>query len=152
LVQMLHANVTTAVYKIHGIMDGRQHDQLVDAYYDTLDQLQDRIAKQGPYLMGDSIRFADLVLFISLIRLDLAYQWRFGLGRKNVREDYPILLTYMKRILALDGVGDTVLPRDIMALYFLTLKWVQSDKGRTLPQVPSSWKVQCSVDGCKFNP
>ena len=150
VVKMLHAHVTTAVYKIHGIMDGRQHDKLVDDYYATLDDLQDRIAKQGPYLMGESIRFADIILFISLIRLDLAYQWRFGLGRKNVREDYPILLTYMKRILALDGVGDTVLPRDIMALYFLTLKWVQADKGRTLPQVPSAWEERCGVDGCKF--
>lgn len=150
LVKMLHARVTTAVYKIHGVMDGKEHDQLVKDYYDTLDELQDRISTKGPYLMGDSIRFADIILFISLIRLDLAYQWRFGLGRKNVREDYPILLAYMKRILALDGVGETVLPRDVMALYFLTLKWVQADKGRTLPLVPAAWEEQCGVDGCKF--
>jgi hypothetical protein len=36
---------------------------------------------------------ADFVLFISLIRFDLAYQWRFGLGRRNVRENYPVFET-----------------------------------------------------------
>jgi len=47
-------------------------------------------------------------------------------------------------------VAETVLPRDIMALYFLTLKWVQADNGRTLPQVPASWEEHCGVNGCKF--
>jgi len=151
LVKQLHARVTTAVYKIHGVMDGKTHDQLVNDYYETLDELQEQIVKKGNlFLMGDTIRFADIVLFISLVRLDLAYQWRFGLGRKNVREDYPVLLDYKKRILALDGVAETVLPRDIMALYFLTLKWVQADNGRTLPQVPASWEEHCGVNGCKF--
>jgi glutathionyl-hydroquinone reductase len=145
LVTMLHADVTTAVYKMNGITNGREHDKLVDAYYGVLDELQTRITNHGPYLMGESIRFADLVLFISLIRLDLAYQWRFGLGRRSVRENYPGLFGYMHRILHLPGMAETVLPRDIMALYFMTLKWVQPPAGRTLPQVPESWEDACGM-------
>ena len=145
LVKMLHTRVTTAVYKMNATQCGKTHDTLVDAYYATLDELQDRLQTAGPYLMGSQVRFADIVLFISLVRLDLAYQWRFGLGRKNVRENYPILLAYKKRILALDGIAETVLPRDIMALYFMTLKWVEQDKGRTLPQVPETWEKECCI-------
>jgi putative glutathione S-transferase len=146
LVKMLHAKVTTAEYKMNETRgDGELHDRLVDEYYRTLDDLQDRISRTGAYLMGGQIRFADLVLFISLVRLDLAYQWRFGLGRRNVREDYPGLLAYKRRIMGLPGVAETVLPRDIMAMYFMTKKWTDADSGRTLPQVPASWEERCGM-------
>jgi putative glutathione S-transferase len=135
LVKDIHVRVTTAVYKMNATRDGKEHDKLVDKYFQTLDELQHRIKTKGPYLMGENIRFADFVLFISLIRLDLGYQWRFGLGRKNVRENYPGLWEYKQQILELPGIRETVLPRDIMALYFMTPKWVAGN-GRTLPQVP----------------
>ena len=161
LVKDLHSRVTTAVYKINTIKDGTEHDQLVDAYFATLEELQERIttnrsspkkdgSSSASYLMGPDIRFADLVLFISLVRLDLAYQWRFGLGRRNVRENYPGLWDYVQRILQLPGLADTVLPRDIMALYFMTPKWV-IDHGRTLPQVPENWEKECRLeDECQM--
>lgn len=43
----------------------------------------------------------------------------------------------------------SVLPRDIMALYFMTLKWVTGN-GRTLPQVPESWEEKCKFGACGF--
>ena len=147
LVKDLHVRVTTAVYQMNSTKDGKEHDKLVDKYFETLDELQARIQSSGPYLMGDNIRFADFVLFISLVRLDLAYQWRFGLGRKNVRENYPVLWDYVQHILELPGVRETVLPRDIMALYFMTPKWV-ADNGRTLPQVPEKWEHSCQFGRC----
>jgi len=143
LVKMLHAQVTTAVYKMNATKCGHEHDKLVDDYYATLDELEDKISKEGPFLMGTDFRFADIVLFISLVRLDLAYQWRFGLGRKNVRENYPTLWKYTQRIMDIPGIRETILPRDIMALYFMTLKWIKQHNGRTLPQVPEAWE-----DGC----
>lgn len=139
LVKQLHSQVTTPVYKINVRRRGEEHDEMVNAYYATLDELQERLKKNGPFLMGKEFRFADIILFISLVRLDLAYQWRFGLGRKSVRENYPLLWTYTSTIMDLPGVKETVLPRDIMALYFLTLKFATQNNGRTLPQVPEAW-------------
>lgn len=146
LVKELHTDVTTAVYRMNTTKSGPKHDEMVNAYFDKLDELQDRIQNKGPYLMGEQFRFADLNLFISLIRLDLAYQWRFGLGRKNVREDYPGLWQYVQGILDMPGIRETIFPRDIMALYFMTLKFVKGN-GRTLPQVPRKWEKQCQFDG-----
>lgn len=143
LVHMLHGQVTTVVYKIFAIWDGKERDSLVDKYYETLEALQNRLNEQ-PFLMGELFRFADIVLFISLVRLDLVYQWRFGLGRKNVRENFPGLMAYTKRIMDMEGVAETVLPRDIMALYFLTLKYTKNvNLGRALPQVPLAWEEKC---------
>jgi len=149
LCKMLHRRITTAVYTMNSTKDGAEHDKLVDNYYATLDELEEKLQNQ-PYLMGDHIRFADLLLFISLVRLDLAYQWRFGLGRKNVRENYPALAKYQKTIMSIPGIVETILPRDIMALYFMTLKWTNAGAGRTLPQVPEAWQQCFACSGQAF--
>ena len=151
LIKMIHSKITTAVYKINSTSNGKDHDRMVNDYYDTLEDLQKRIIDNGGYLLGPTIRFADLVLFISLIRLDLAYQWRFGLGRRSIRENYPGLLQYMSKMLRMEGMmGECVLPRDIMALYFMTPKWVNMSAvaGKTLPLVPEAWEEKCDSGTC----
>jgi putative glutathione S-transferase len=140
LVKFLHSKVTTAVYKANATHDGQEHDRLIEEYYATLRELEQRIASEGPYLMGEQVRFADIVFWISLLRLDLAYQWRFGLGKYSIREDYPRLQQFVEQMMQIEGLAETVLPRDIMALYFMTPKWTQNENGRTLPQVPHSWE------------
>jgi putative glutathione S-transferase len=141
LVKFLHSKVSTAVYKMNATHDGEEHDKLVEEYYATLRELEQRIiASKGPYLMGEQVRFADILFWISLLRLDLAYQWRFGLGKYSIREDYPRLQQYVEQMMKIEGLAETVLPRDIMALYFMTLKWTQNGNGRSLPQVPHSWE------------
>lgn len=146
LVKWLHANVTTSPYNVVA-STGPEQSVRCNAYYKTLDEIQQRLALSGPYLMGNQIRFADLLLWISLVRLDLAYQWRFGLGRRNIRENYPVLWDYVKRIMALPGMAGTVLPRELMAQYFMSTKWVQM-AGQILPQVPETWFDGCMAGNC----
>ena len=141
LVKFLHSKVTTAVYKIFFTKDGEERDHMITEYYQNLQELETRIkANNEKWLLpGDSPTFADIVLWISLVRLDLAYQWRFGLGQYSIREDYPGLQDFVNRVFAIDGLKEAVLPRDIMASYFMTLKWTQDGHGRSLPLVPHSW-------------
>lgn len=146
LIKWLSVHVTTVPYQAVA-STGSEQAQLCDKYYATLDEIQDRLANRGPYLMGKQIRFADLLLWISLVRLDLAYQWRFGLGRRNVRENYPVLWDFVKRIMSLPGMADTVLPREIMAQYFMSTKWVEKS-GKILPQVPEAWFNGCMAGNC----
>jgi putative glutathione S-transferase len=144
----LHANVTTAVYQLNATKDGAKHDELVEAYYQALHVVQDRLLQHDAnantpnqsFLFGSQVRFCDVILWISLIRLDLAYQWRFGLGKYNIRDDYPRLQTYVEQLMDIEGMKETVFPRDIMALYFMTLKWTENGNGRSLPQVPHAWE------------
>mmetsp|Transcript_8545 Transcript_8545/g.14193 ORF Transcript_8545/g.14193 Transcript_8545/m.14193 type:complete len:339 (+) Transcript_8545:83-1099(+) len=147
LLKWIHSNVTTAVYKMNATQDGKLHDELVEDYYQSLNAMQDRLLQHDTttqskhsFLMGAKVRFADIILCISLIRLDLAYQWRFGLGRYNIRDDYPRLQQFVQQIMEIEGIKETVFPRDIMALYFMTLKWTKNGNGRSLPQVPHSWE------------
>jgi glutathionyl-hydroquinone reductase len=94
LIQMIHSKVSTAVYRIAASNDSKTHDDMVHDYYQTLFELQDRLTNNGPkaFLMGDKLRFADIVLWISLIRLDLCYRFRFGLGKYSIREGEPVMV------------------------------------------------------------
>mmetsp|Transcript_2897 Transcript_2897/g.5968 ORF Transcript_2897/g.5968 Transcript_2897/m.5968 type:complete len:373 (+) Transcript_2897:96-1214(+) len=147
LVKQIHSEITTAVYKINSVTDGGEHDRMVNDYYSALETYQTQIVDNGGYLMGTTPKFVDLLLLASLVRLDLAYQWRFGLGRKSIRENYPGLMKYMTGMLEMEGMmGDCILPRDIMALYWMTPKWVN----RTLPLVPETWEVECVGGSCEW--
>jgi putative glutathione S-transferase len=153
LCHWIHSNITTAVYKMNATRDGKKHDEMVENYYQALRDMQDRLRESdkqesqscSSYLMGTKVRFADVVLWISLIRLDLAYQWRFGLGRHNIRDDFPRLQTFLEQMMTIEGLKGTVLPRDIMALYFMTVKWTQNGNGRSLPQVPYAWESKLGL-------
>jgi putative glutathione S-transferase len=148
----IHSNVTVAPYKMNGTKDGKLHDELVDNYYKALTKMQDRLVENDKtmssgkaFLMGSQVRFADIILWISLMRYDLAYQWRFGLGRYSIRDDYPRLQTFVQQILDIEGIKESVYPRDMMALYFMTLKWTFNGSGRQLPQVPHAWESKLGM-------
>ena len=146
LVKEIHSKITTAVYKMNATKDGKEHDKLVEDYYQALFEYQAQIESNGKYLLpGDNPTFADIVFWISLLRLDLAYQWRFGLGKYSIREDYPRLQEYILEIFKIEGLAETVYPRDLMALYFMTLKWTQNGAGRSLPLVPNAWMVKTGM-------
>lgn len=147
----LHANVTTAVYKMNATKDGAKHDEMVDKYYQALKEVEDRLKAHdinysNSFLFGPKLRFCDIILWISFLRLDLAYQFWFGLGKYNVREDYPRLQQYISYITSsVEGLKDTVLPHDIMALYYMTLKWTKNGNGRSLPMVPNAWEAKLGI-------
>lgn len=147
----IHKNITAAVYNMNATKDGFKHDEMVEEYYDALKQLEDRLKARdadhpNSFLFGPKLRFCDVMLWISLLRLDLAYQFRFGLGKYNIREDYPRLQKYICYITSnVEGLKEIVLPRDIMALYFMTLKWTKDGNGRSLPMVPNSWEAKLEI-------
>jgi putative glutathione S-transferase len=66
-----------------------------------------RLGDGREYLLGDRFIEADVRLFVTLVRFDVAYH---GLFKCNLRRiaDYPALSAYQTRILSLPGVRDTV--------------------------------------------
>ncbi|GAA6202118.1 glutathione S-transferase family protein [Aquicoccus sp. SU-CL01552] len=72
-----------------------------------LDELEDRLADGRDFLSGDRFTEADVRLFVTLVRFDVAYH---GLFKCNLRRiaDYPALSRYQERILAIPSVRDTV--------------------------------------------
>lgn len=67
----------------------------------ALDTLEQRLATRR-FLVGERLSEADLRLFPTLVRFDVAY---YGALRCNLRRlaDYPHLLAYTRRIYAIPG-------------------------------------------------
>lgn len=81
-----------------------------DAFADVfamLDELEGRFVDGRPFLHGDRFTETDVRLFVTLIRFDAAYH---GLFKCNLRRiaDYPGLTAYLKRVLTIPGVRETV--------------------------------------------
>jgi putative glutathione S-transferase len=72
-----------------------------------LDELEGRLGDGRDFLLGSRFTEADVRLFVTLVRFDVAYH---GLFKCNLRRiaDYPALSAYQARILAMPGVHETV--------------------------------------------
>lgn len=71
-----------------------------------LDTLEEHLQKHG-FLLGDVLTEADIRLFVTLIRFDVAYHGLFKCNLKRI-VDYPALTAYLARMLSVPGIRETV--------------------------------------------
>lgn len=74
--------------------------------FEMLDELEGRLA-EGPFLFTTAFTEADIRVFVTLVRFDAAY---YGLFKCYMRRlsDYPNLTAYLRRVLDLPGIRETV--------------------------------------------
>lgn len=133
--------ISNGVYSAGFASTQEAYDAAIDVLFDALDSLEQRLAHQ-PYLVGDSLRDgnaeriteADLRLFTTLVRFDIAY---YTALRCNVKRlvDYPNLWNYTRRIYHLPGVAETVKFEHIKRHYFDTYEGVINR--RIIPKEPN---------------
>ena len=80
-----------------------------DAFRDVfsmLDELEQLLAG-GPFLFGEALTETDIRVFVTLVRFDAAYH---GLFKCNLRRiaDYPASSAFLRRMMAVPGVRETV--------------------------------------------
>ncbi|GGA53586.1 glutathione S-transferase family protein [Pelagibacterium lentulum] len=75
--------------------------------FTMLDELEHRLGDGCGYLFGDQLTEADVRLFVTLVRFDVAYHALFKCNLRRI-SDYPALSAYQARILAIPGVRETV--------------------------------------------
>jgi len=74
--------------------------------FEMLDELERRL--QGhTFLIGERLTETDIRTFVTLVRFDNAYHGAFKCNRRRIA-DYPNLSAYLKRILAIPGIAETV--------------------------------------------
>ncbi len=57
--------------------------------------------------MGNQLTEADIRLFVTLVRFDVAYHGIFKCNLRQIR-DYPYLDAFLSRMLAVPGIKETV--------------------------------------------
>jgi putative glutathione S-transferase len=102
----IYATVNNGVYRAGFARTQQAYDEAVAQVFSTLDAIEDRLTGHD-WLAGDSFTEADLRLFPTLARFDVAYHYAFKCNIRRIM-DYPALWRYARRIYAMPGVADTV--------------------------------------------
>lgn len=111
----IYKTLNNGVYRAGFATTQHAYDAAIDPLFDTLDWLEDRLAKQ-PFLVGDQVTEADWRLFTTLARFDMVYHLHFKCNRKRII-DYPNLWAYTRQLYQWEGVAQTVNMEHIVRHY-----------------------------------
>lgn len=103
--QKIYATVNNGVYKCGFAQTQAAYDQAVTELFATLDELDKTLATHR-YLCGNTLTLADVRLFTTLIRFDVAYHGLFKCNRRRIR-DYSHLSGYLAEIYQMPGIAQT---------------------------------------------
>jgi putative glutathione S-transferase len=104
--EAVYENVNNGVYKAGFATTQQAYEDAVEALFETLDDLENRLGKTR-YLVGDEVTEADWRLFTTLVRFDPVYFGHFKCNRQRV-VDYPNLWGYVRDLFQVPGIADTV--------------------------------------------
>ncbi|KAJ57459.1 glutathione S-transferase [Actibacterium mucosum KCTC 23349] len=102
----IYADVNNGVYRAGFARTQAAYDTAVITLFDALDVIEAQLSRTR-YLTGDRFTEADLRLFPTLARFDVAYHTAFKCNRNRIA-DYTNLWAYARDIYQMPGVAGTV--------------------------------------------
>ena len=103
---LIYNTLNNGVYKAGFATTQNAYEEAVVPLFDTLDWLEHRLST-SLFLLGENITEADWRLFTTLIRFDAVYVGHFKCNLRRIA-DYPALSVYLKRLLDVPGVMQTI--------------------------------------------
>ena len=103
---LIYDTVNNGVYRAGFASTQDAYAKAAHQVFDTLDKIDAHLGTND-YLCGGHFTEADLRLFPTLARFDVAYHYAFRCNLKKL-SDYKNLWPYAKRIYQMHGVADTV--------------------------------------------
>ncbi len=103
----IYPRLNNGVYRAGFATTQIAYEEAFAEVFAQLDELEERLANTGPFLLGERFTEADIRLFVTVVRFDAAYH---GLFKCNLRRiaDYPALSAWLARVLEIPGVRETV--------------------------------------------
>jgi putative glutathione S-transferase len=103
--QKIYETVNNGVYRCGFAQTQTAYESACNGLFQTLAEI-DAVLSQQPFLCGDSITLADVRLFTTLIRFEVAYAGLFKCNAKPIAA-YGHLYAYRRRIYNLPGMAET---------------------------------------------
>lgn len=96
----VYNTVNNGVYKCGFAKTQEAYDANVYPLFKSLDRLETHLADPAhqPYLFGGQITEADIRLYTTLARFDVAYHNIFNCNLKSIRHDYPRLSKWLRSL------------------------------------------------------
>lgn len=97
--EWVYDTVNNGVYKCGFASTQEAYDANVYTLFKSLDRLESHLAtNQTPHLFGNHITEADIRLYTTIARFDVAYFTLFKCNLKMIRHDYPNLHKWLRRL------------------------------------------------------
>lgn len=103
---VIYPKLNNGVYRAGFARSQKAYDEAVQDVFETLDLIEETLATSD-WLLGESVTEADIRLFPTLARFDVAYWSAFKCNKRRLI-DYSNLWDYARRFHALPGVAETV--------------------------------------------
>jgi putative glutathione S-transferase len=103
--QKIYPAVNNGVYRCGFAQTQAAYERAIAQLFQVLDEIDGVLATQR-YLCGDRLTLADVRLFTTLFRFDIAYYGIFKCNRKRI-QDYPNLGGYLRDLYQHPGIADT---------------------------------------------
>ncbi len=136
-------DVNNGVYKAGFARSQEAYEAAYHTLFARLDELEERLSR-GRYLFGDQLTDADVRLYTTLARFDIAYYTAFRANRQRLA-DYNHLWAYARDLYQTPGLGDTTDFTAIKQHYHLSILIAAegSNPYRILPKGPdlSRWNT-----------
>lgn len=111
--------INNGVYKAGFARSQEAYENAYDGVFQLLDELEERLAAQR-YLFGNQLTDADVRLYVTLARFDIAYNTAFKVNRNRLVE-FPNLWGYARDLYQTPGFGDTTDFEGIKVHYHLSI-------------------------------
>lgn len=101
----VYDTINNGVYKVGFATSQTAYNEHVVKLFQSLDRLEYHLSQPQhyPYLFGQYITEADIRLYTTLIRFDVAYYTLFKCNMKMIRHDYPRLHAWLRRLYWSEG-------------------------------------------------
>ena len=103
----IYPTLNNGVYRAGFATTQEAYEEAFGQVFTMLDELAARLDAQGPLLFGKAVTETDIRLFVTLVRFDVAYHGLFKTNKKRI-SDYPSLLRFLRAMMAVPGVRETV--------------------------------------------
>lgn len=104
--ERIYPTLNNGVYRAGFATTQAAYENAVHDVFAMLDVLDAHLVTRD-VLVGDFLTEADIRLFVTLVRFDVAYHGLFKCNLKRIA-DYPALTAYVSRILLIPGIRETV--------------------------------------------
>lgn len=113
----IYTDLNNGVYQAGFASSQEAYQEAYTKVFAALDAMENRLSDGREFLFGGALTESDLRLFVTLIRFDLVYHGLFKCNRNRIK-DMSNLFDYMHRILAVEGIKNTVNIEHIKAGYY----------------------------------
>ncbi|KAF2086923.1 glutathione transferase [Saccharata proteae CBS 121410] len=96
----VYNDINNGVYKVGFGSTQESYDQNITPLFAALDRVEEHlgIPAHQPYLFGEHITEADIRLYTTIVRFDVAYYTLFRCNLKMIRHDYPRIHEWLRTL------------------------------------------------------